>query len=158
MIKYEIPNSVQYIVIADNVLQTFLEYKQTDNSPERGGVLFAEFDFPQILISDISLPNQKDIQKRFLFIPNKRHQQQIIFSQFKKGLHFVGEWHTHPQNHPNPSQLDIESMQDSFQKSEHELNYFVLLILGLSDDLEAIWISLHNSDSYVKLNPIQNNQ
>jgi integrative and conjugative element protein (TIGR02256 family) len=148
---YKIPNSEQYIKISDKVINKLNKYKQLNNQSENGGILFAEFKLPEIYISDISSPYHKDTRETFLFVPNKKHQKKVIKTKYMKGLHFVGEWHTHPQKQPNPSQLDINSMKDSFLKSNHELNYFIMLILGNSNDFNNTWISIHNGESYKKL-------
>lgn len=148
---YKIPNSEQYIKISEKVVNKLNKFKQLDNQNETGGLLFAEFKLPDIYITDISLPYKKDIRKPFLFIPNKKHQKKMIKIKYKKGLHFVGEWHTHKQKLPKPSKLDINSMLDSFSKSNHELNYFIMLILGNSTDFNNSWISIHNSKSYIRI-------
>jgi len=146
-----IPNSNQYLTFSDEVVKLLFTYRQVGDRPESGGLLFGEFKLPEICISCISLPYKNDYQRRFLYIPERIHQQHLIKRNFQKGFHFIGEWHTHPQDRPFPSQLDLSSMQDSFVKSDHELNYFLLLIVGLVEDMSASWLSLHNRESYLKL-------
>lgn len=149
--KYLIPGSTQYVTVTQEVLDLFEKYRQKNNLPERGGLLFARFQLPEIVICRASIPSKLDVKLKFSFIPNKGHQRRVINSLFRKKLHFVGEWHTHPQMLPSASQLDLNSMKDSFIKSEHELNFFILAIVGLADDDESIWLSLHNAEKYIKL-------
>ncbi|WP_319478568.1 Mov34/MPN/PAD-1 family protein [Marispirochaeta aestuarii] len=152
-IRYKVPDSIQYISISPLVEENLNNYIQIASQPESGGLLFAEFKLPEIHIADISVPYENDIKRMFLFIPDQKHQQHVIKKKFQKGLHFVGEWHTHPQNHPEPSQLDIYSMRDSFRSSSHELNYFIMLILGNTKDFDRSWVSIHNGETYIKLEP-----
>ena len=70
---------------------------------------------------------------------------------FKEGLHFIGEWHTHPQVDPIPSQVDLYSMRDSFLKSKHELEAFVLIIVGTKSPSLSLWISKHNEEGFKRL-------
>lgn len=151
MISYPIPNSKQYITISTAVIKKLTNNIQKFDNPERGGLLFADFKLPEIYISDISLPYKNDIQKTYYFIPDQEHQQREIVKKFQKGLHFVGEWHTHPQRNPEPSILDINSMRASFLKSNHELNYFILIILSNTENFNNTWISIHDSIPYIKL-------
>ena len=150
-IKFYIPETNQYFTFTDDVLKLLYEYRQVDNRPESGGILFGEFKLPEISISSISLPNKNDHRSRFLFIPEKRYRRLLIKKNFHNGLHYIGEWHTHPQDTPIPSTLDLTSMQDCFIKSHHELHYFLLLIVGLVGDISSAWLSLHNKDNYIKL-------
>ena len=52
------------------------------------------------------------------------------------GLHFVGDWHTHPEPTPRPSEDDLKNMQECFAKSVHELRTFAMIILG-TDPLQT---------------------
>jgi integrative and conjugative element protein (TIGR02256 family) len=148
---YSVPNSEQQILITTEVLEFFSAYRQQGAESESGGILFAEFDFPMIRIIEASPPQPSDKRWRTLFVPNRIFQRQLIKQRFKKGHHFVGEWHTHPQGKPSPSTLDLGSMTDSFLKSKHELNYFIMIIIG--NDIRALelWVSVHNSMNYYQL-------
>jgi integrative and conjugative element protein (TIGR02256 family) len=151
---YGIPNSGQQIVLTRAALEVFSAYLQQGTDPEAGGLLFAEFDFPIIRITEASLPRATDRRWRTLFIPNRMLQRQLIKQRFKKDYHFVGEWHTHPEAKPTPSALDLESMSDSFLKSRHELNYFIMVIVGNTSKNLVLWVSVHNGSNYYSLNGV----
>ena len=42
-----------------------------------------------------------------------------------KGLHFVGDWHTHPEAVPTPSSSDIRTIKEAVAKSRHHLHGFL---------------------------------
>lgn len=150
--RFSLPSSKQELVLSGCVLEIFSEYRQTGTDPEAGGLLFAEFDLPVIRIVEASRPNPSDKRWRTLFIPNRILQRRLIKKCFKKNWHFVGEWHTHPEPYPTPSHLDLDSMADAFRKSQHELNHFIMVIVGnRTDDLE-LWVSTHNGSQYHRLN------
>ncbi len=149
---YGLPNSEQQIVLTKAVLEVFWAHLQQGSEPEAGGLLFAEFYFPMIRIIEASSPRATDKRWRTLFIPNRMLQRQLIKQRFKKGYHFVGEWHTHPEAKPTPSTLDLESMYDSFLKSRHELNYFVMVIVGNTPNNPVLWVGVHNGSNYYPLN------
>ena len=146
-----IRNSTQKIIILKNVLENIRKHMQIGDMPENGGLLFAEFTLPEIIVKKISISDESDFRSKYEFIPNQRRQQQIINSYFKKGLHYIGEWHTHPENKPLPSIKDISSMKETFIKSKHELNFFLLIIAGnkLSEDM--FWIGLQNATQTIDL-------
>ena len=151
---YKMPDSEQEIILTKDVLETFETYSQKRMEPEAGGLLFAEFKLPKIYIVKASPPNSKDGRWRTLFIPNRILQKRLIRNYFKQGWHLVGEWHTHPQNNPNPSSTDLHSMADSFLKSRHELNYFIMAIAGNSGKNPQLWISIHDGKNVCRLNEL----
>lgn len=142
---YFLPNSDQHIILMQSALDMLSAHRQTGEEAEVGGLLFAEFDFPVIRIVEASPPHTKDKRWKTLFIPSRRLQRRLIKRKFKKGLHFIGEWHTHPTKTPVPSSLDLKSMADSFDKSHHELNYFIMIIVGNSPKSLSLWVSAHDA-------------
>jgi integrative and conjugative element protein (TIGR02256 family) len=113
--------------------------------------LFAEFAFPLIQVVEVSVPHATDKRWRTLFIPNRVQQRKLIKQCFKNGRHFVGEWHTHPEPKPTPSGLDLKSMSDAFVKSRHELNYFIMVIVGNKEETLELWVSAHDGAGHYRL-------
>lgn len=149
---FSFPRSVQELVITGHVLEVLSEYRQGGADPEAGGLLFAEFSLPLIRIVEASRPHPSDKRWRTMFMPNRILQRRLIKTCFKKDWHFVGEWHTHPEPLPNPSYLDIESMADAYRKSRHELNHFIMVIVGNRVARLELWVSAHNTTDYFRLN------
>jgi len=149
--RYSIPESNQVLELSSSVIQLFETYRQTGRRSEAGGLLFAQFCLPSIIIKEATGPNKKDKRSRFSFIPFRNTQRKIISHRFKLGFHFVGEWHTHPEHNPSPSGLDLNSMHDSFVKSKHELNAFVMIIVGSLESDLCLWVSLHNRTGFTQL-------
>jgi len=58
-----------------------------------------------------------------------------------RGLHYVGDWHTHPEQVACPSGTDRFTMTDCVAKSDHELRGFLLVVVGT----ERIPIGTHVS-------------
>ena len=141
---FALPHSNQVLVLESPVLKTFLQFRQTGDRSEAGGLLFGEFCLPKISIIEASKPGRLDRRARTLFMPNRPVQQMTIREQFNRGRHFVGEWHTHPEPNPTPSRMDLESMADSFVKSRHELNCFIMVIVGNNLSQLCLWVSAHD--------------
>ncbi|WP_189475716.1 Mov34/MPN/PAD-1 family protein [Halioglobus pacificus] len=111
---------------------------------EAGGQLFARLfrSNKHWLVEMATGPHRRDLRTRFGFRPNRKKEQQDIDAAFNDGLHFVGDWHTHPEPFPRPSNQDKHTMSDIFDKSDHQLRGFLMIILG-NGDLEDLWISIH---------------
>jgi integrative and conjugative element protein (TIGR02256 family) len=152
---FALPHSKQQLVLTRAVLEVFLTYRQRGTESEAGGLLFAEFDFPSIRIVEASPPHASDKRWRTLFVPNRILQRRLIKKCFKRGRHFVGEWHTHPESNPTPSGLDLKSMVDAFLKSQHELNYFIMVIVGNKTEALKLWVSAHDSLSHRRLDELR---
>jgi hypothetical protein len=96
-IEYEIGDK-QRLVFAFEVLQVFARFRQDAYWKRKAfGQLFAEPTENMATVQLATTPNRTDFRSRFQFIPFLKTQQQQIDEQFSKGLHFVGDWHTHPQ-------------------------------------------------------------
>lgn len=96
-------------------------------------------------------PNATDRRGWSWFMPDQVKQNVEIKRLFQAGLHFVGDWHTHPETNPHPSKWDLESMQDCFKKSRHELKAFLMVIVGRRDFPKGLWVSLHDRTSWERL-------
>ena len=136
------------------MLNHFAKHQQnTESSYEAGGQLFARFVGNQVRIEKATGPRPADRRSRFLFIPDRRQEQQEIDEMHRKGLHFVGDWHTHPQPTASPSYSDLRSIKDVFSRSKHNLNGFVMIIVGSDDFPAALHISLHSATAECRLVP-----
>ena len=149
--QFALPHSEQRLVFMPSALEAFSNFRQMRGDLEGGGLLFAQFDFPTILISAVTTPHRTDGRWMTLFIPNRILQQRTIKNNFKKGYHFIGEWHTHPEQNPTPSRLDLKSMREAFLKSNHELNYFIMVIVGNRTESLVLWVSAHDGSHFEKL-------
>lgn len=128
------------------VLQTFELHRQSSVSDlEAGGVLLARFELPNVIIEEVTAPSLKDRRSRLAFVADQASRRRAVSRAYKKGLHFIGEWHTHPQADPTPSACDLRSMNDLFVKSLHELNLLVMVIVGARTPELSLWISLHDA-------------
>lgn len=111
--------------------------------------MFARFELPAITISDAFVMGESNRISRFLFCPSRKEKVRAINAAFKRDLHYVGEWHTHPEQTPSPSNLDLDSMKKAFIESKHELNHFMMVIVGNEMKSLNLYVSLHNESGMV---------
>ena len=107
------------ILIEENVIDLFQIFRQTGNKNERGGIILGEVSKSSIIIKKASIPTQFDKSNRFKFIRNKKSAQIFTDYEFYNSggtVIYIGEWHTHPENHPSPSSIDINMIKTQFKK------------------------------------------
>ncbi len=149
-VKYLSDDGVYQLIIKADVLNLFHSYRQDNKAKnEAGGQLFAKWNNQVMSISQATGVRDNDICSRFLFKPNIFALKKEIINNFREGLHYVGDWHTHPETVPSPSCDDIETIQSKFSKSKHELNYFVLIIVGTGDI--DLFVSFYNNKEQIHL-------
>jgi integrative and conjugative element protein (TIGR02256 family) len=154
MIEYPVGMSGQRIVFTDEVLKHFRQHRQLrKKQPEAGGQLFARFDPPQVIVVEATGPRRTDKRTRTSYTPDRAAEQLEIRERFKRGLHYVGDWHTHPELNPRPSGLDSSSISDCCARSSHVLNGFLLVIVGTSEDVEGMCVQLFDAATAFPLIP-----
>jgi len=131
------------VVLTDVAISTMIRHRQKSfEDREAGGQLFARFEGSNTVIVAATEPKPLDIRSRYGFVPSQWLQRLEIKDQHKEGKHFVGDWHTHPQRVPVPSDADIKSMVDCFRKSHHELKAFLMVIVGSAEPPEGFFVCL----------------
>ena len=151
VIVYPIGTSGQQIVLTDPVLEHLLHHRQRRwYHKEAGGQLFAKIGGSRIYVVEATGPRRTDRRSRTGYHPDRGAEQAEIAERHPKGLHFVGDWHTHPDTVPRPSGRDLASIAECFSKSGHNLNGFLMLIVGTADPPGGFHASLHDGkDHYV---------
>lgn len=143
MRRYAFDPSGQAVVLSAGVLEHMHRYRQTRCwHREAGGLLFARFDGANVLVDAASGPGRQDRRGRFSYRPDRAAEQREIDGRHATGLHFVGTWHTHPEDRPSPSGVDLASMADIFTKSRHGLNAFAMVIVGRCTTEEGTYVGL----------------
>jgi len=134
---------VGVIELSDDVLATFNRHRQTKFwSKEAGGQLFYREVAGKACVEYATEPGQGDRRSRFAFWPARQKEQKEINQLFAKGLHYVGDWHTHPEDSPSPSGDDTSKMMGIFKKSEHVLAGMLMVIVGRKATPDSIWCGL----------------
>jgi integrative and conjugative element protein (TIGR02256 family) len=148
---FKLPSG-ERLVIGCPQLAVMEKYKQHGMfSLEAGGLLFAKIGRSEVEVLSITKPSLWDMRTRFGFRMNKKHRQKQIDKHYEQGLHFIGQWHTHPEPWPKPSSVDLNSMDEMTSLSEHALYGFIMVIVGNGEGKNSIHASIHTSHSWTKL-------
>lgn len=127
-----------------DVLTVFDAYRQTGwFSREAGGQLFANIETDVWHVVAATVPKSADRRGRFHFWPDRRAEQKEIDQYFTHGLDYVGDWHTHPEKVPTPSQGDILSIENLVRESTLHSSGLLLCIIGLAPFPAGFHVSFH---------------
>jgi len=135
-------NEEKSIIIKPNVQEIFDGYRKKLPSKEAGGILLGRV-CPNniIIIEEITEPSKKDKAGFYFFVRNKKTAQEIVNQKWEKSngeLIYIGEWHTHNENHPNPSPRDRSMIKNMLNESVMEIDFLILLIIGIKDNFIGI--------------------
>lgn len=143
MISFDIGKSGQTLSFTDGVLAHFKKNQQIRIwHREAGGLLFARLSLPVIEVSHATGPRRTDRRTRFSYRPDESAERREIQEMFARDLHFVGCWHTHPEDVASPSQIDLRNISDCVRQSTHALNGFVMTIVGRASLPECLFVSV----------------
>src|ERR1700761_6135687 len=102
-----------FVLIPAAVVQAIDAYK--DDRTEAGGILLGSYRGPHIEIVACTEPGAEDRRLPPLFDRRDRCHQQTATRNWTESdgtITFVGEWHTHPQDVPGPSLIDLKTWEE----------------------------------------------
>ncbi|MDO4233745.1 Mov34/MPN/PAD-1 family protein [Pseudomonas sp.] len=119
------------LVIMPTPLKKMLAYRQLGwFSTEAAGVLIGERRGPHLVVHEISEPGPGDIRRRCFVDRRGAHHQTVVDKAFISSsgmLQYLGEWHTHPEDSPSPSSMDLDTWQRHLISGHKKM---ALLIVG----------------------------
>ncbi|WP_434779299.1 Mov34/MPN/PAD-1 family protein [Neisseria sp. Ec49-e6-T10] len=134
-----LPNG-KHILIDRGISEVILQYQQNDKfATEAGGILIGEYRGPHLHVVDLTTPFSDDIRKKYYFhrcSPGHNQYAQKRWIASNQTQAWIGEWHTHPENFPTPSKIDIDNWQKRLPKKE-----MLLIIQGRIDCWYGFWNS-----------------
>jgi integrative and conjugative element protein (TIGR02256 family) len=136
-------NEGSYLKISDGALEVFARYAQLHGSaPESGGVLLGYVRDEHIEILEATEPTSHDTRRRFFFLRRPNAHQEIAERRWKESdglVRYLGEWHTHPEDLPNPSCLDRYEWKVSAKKRKDGRAQVGLIVGRLTLHIELMF-------------------
>ncbi|MCR9193822.1 MAG: Mov34/MPN/PAD-1 family protein [Hyphomonas sp.] len=146
------------LIFDARALETLYSERQLNPSqPESGGQLFGAFTGDAVHIITVTTPSRDDVRSRFRFSRLQATEQAEIDQAFTAGLHYLGDWHSHPEFKPTPSSIDVVSAKKLFRTSKSELRNFLMVIVGTSENVADLYIALVNGRRVRRLTPVERN-
>ena len=125
MLKFVLDDTVSSII--DNLQLTH------DFSTEVGGIIVGYFDksVDAFRISDLTFPCADDCKGRFFFFRKQKGHQEIMDALWESSGRkkaYLGEWHTHDQETPMPSDIDIRTwIRISKNNNNFDQSFFIIV-------------------------------
>ncbi len=136
------------IYFTEDVLLLISKFKQIRHKQnEAGGILLGQVKKNSIYITRISFPSSHDKSSRYSFSRNKNNAQAIIDYEFHNSNRrtiYLGEWHTHPEEFPTPSNTDRKMIKDQFSKNKLNEPFLLQYIQGT----KGFYLALLKPDSF----------
>lgn len=144
-----------YVEFDDQILQ---EIKNAyDNSvacgfihSEMGGILIGRYsdDYTAAIIVDRVFCENKAKEPKYNF-----ERDAVDLKKYNmKDLRYIGEWHTHPLNSPDPSLIDDNSMHQFAGNKKLNCPEPILVIIGKDHELA---INVYTEKDKIKLRKIE---
>lgn len=135
------------------VTQHLYRFMQNEpRKPESGGQLFGGIDGNTVIVKVATGPYKKDKRSRNSYESCPVSAQKAIDYQLSAGLEYLGEWHTHPEESPQASSLDVKAMKNIFAKSKLRTNGLLLAIVGNNQKKFIINTWLIKNNVFLPLN------
>ena len=131
----------QMLRVLPQALQYVDRHRQlTPWAAEAGGQLFGTINAEQICVTEVSGPYAGDERSRYSYRSNPVAAQHGIEERHRRGLLYLGEWHTHAETNPNASSLDDDAMRHLIVSSQLNSNSLLLMIVGQARDAAGLGV------------------
>lgn len=111
-------------------MKTMSHYTRgSERAREAGGIFLGSYRGPHIEITAITEPLPGDRRARHVFNrrdPGHRAAAKSAWEKSGRTKTFTGEWHTHPEEVPTPSAVDLSTWKSLMNRSKDPLAFIIL--------------------------------
>lgn len=126
-----LPECSQRVVIAERALEHMASYRQLSwYATEAGGQLFGSVSSSEVAVLTATGPYKGDQRRRLSYRSNPEAAQRAIDQQAHEGHLYLGEWHTHAEDHPTASPADFDALKKLQRASSTRLANLLMVIQG----------------------------
>jgi integrative and conjugative element protein (TIGR02256 family) len=135
MVRFRRPEGGE-LRISTSVLTAMLKHVQRHQwSREAGGVLLGRMRVQgeDVDVTEITTPGPRDRRSRFRFFRAQEPAQSVVKDAWERSdgqVNYLGEWHTHPQDDPEPSSHDRAEWRRLVKIQTYEQSSLFFVIVG----------------------------
>ena len=132
------------VVVLPSALEVLDAHRQDGMLPERGGLLLGEIHDggEALVITTVSTPGIEDRSARFSWNRDQQRANRIIREEWERSgglVNYLGEWHTHPQDNPRASYVDMATMFRLVRRKTLVTPGLLMFIVGREGVLAQYW-------------------
>lgn len=143
--------TTQRIVIYPEALEHMSHHRQLRWwMREGGGQLFGHVNDQEVQILRASGPYRGDSRSRCSYRSKPTAAQDAIDRFADKGFLYLGEWHTHPEEFPNASWADDQTIEVLIRRSRLRLTSVVMVIQGTAEGRSGLAIYSISKDGLIR--------
>ena len=120
-----------YLLVRGRVLsQIAFQARNVHPANETGGILIGSYRGGHIDVASSTVQQSRDFASKYRFHRRDRKHQSYASRAWRRSnglLTYLGEWHSHPEESPSPSDIDTRSWVAATQ---HARRSMVFLIVG----------------------------
>lgn len=136
MITALLPGTGGTLFLEAAVLTTmnrFVQRRRQDQ--EAGGMLIGHHPLASedIILDRLTTPQPADRRRRYRFERDQAAHQVLLNAEWEKSDQrrtYIGEWHTHPEDSPSPSSLDLDSWLKAVSCTHYHGPGLLFIIVG----------------------------
>ena len=135
------PDKRVLINFDEKVLNVFRQHIQNlATDPEAGGLLLGEVRGEHLNLVDATFPTADDLRARYSFERLPQGHATVaekMWSKSRGTVRYLGEWHSHPQDHPIPSEIDRSEWKRLASERKDKRPFLAVIVgrVGLHVDL-----------------------
>lgn len=138
---YKVKNVI--VEVSENVLNIYSAFIQSkQDAHEAGGIILGHVKDNYIFISKATTPTMQDSSSRNNFERDFNTAQLIVDYEFFNSnghLIYLGEWHTHPEDTPYPSNQDLKMIKQQYIKNKLNEQFLLLIIIGIKSNYLGLY-------------------
>jgi len=137
------------LVVSKSVQEVFHNYRQTElNHLEACGVLIGNHKINGniIYLKFATIPQTNDLRRKHSFKLDSSSHQSILDKHFLISKYedvYIGTWHTHPEDNPKPSKIDIIDWKKQYKANHQLFDKMIFAIIGIRNT--NFWIIENNN-------------
>ena len=141
------------VVLLQSALDSIVHEVGKQRYLETGGILIGKYseDLRAAYIEEATGPGIHSLHFPFRFKRGSKDLQKLLDKAACKGLFYLGEWHSHPGRSCLPSTQDYCQMRSISEQKSYMCPEPILLIVGSSDPLNCVSVSVIFSKSVIAL-------
>lgn len=124
------------LAVAPAVLGVFGEFTQREaKATEAGGILLGRLIIggDDVAVDEALRPTREDRRARFAFFRARDPAQRVVNDRWERSngtTVYLGEWHTHPEDDPTPSSIDVFNWRRIVLSNRFETDFLLFAIVG----------------------------